>query len=780
MLKRKFFLFLPILPFICSSIIFAQDDLDVKEEVETRQNNIETITRKVSDVSDNASVAIVSAKEDDSKDSIAPETKDISKDSVSETGISEKKNVSRDNVSNDIEEKNPPKNEVESPLFVGKNNNDYNVIAQMNYCITALTKIINNKSMVVLNRESDQLINNLTMEQIIGLYDIKEFREDLLDKVSSLLITEEERNQTKRIMSMKRDAAKWGALSNALNPTMLLTGNGPGMGYQLAFNVLLTAARTAVEYRKAQGEQDIEELSAMWDLRKNDLKDFNALRKQAFKSTFAIYNKYHLKESDRLTEKTVQRFDEYISEPNPAKRLRMLLDNFDQYAQLAEYHYHVGMAYLDLKDYESAKKYFLQYEKLYKKAPIFRYDEMSGLIALARLANEKDLSDNATQELIRTAINNLPSNSPAILQCALAYIRINKTEKAFNLLRSGIDDPKASDRDILFMAVANLLPMAEKYPKEYNDILIAIEQSHSIPWDSFMTYITNRPSNGWDKILNSISFYGLDSRKLLTPWKLGINDDLGFELKKNFTLNPNNMTAYIEQHGEDKLKIQQLAFSYADGITEEDIEDVACFKANKDLKFLFVTEVEKDKVYLLKKDLNLKNIQEGSMPGMSNFSLSETDNKNIAKFCKKHAPTSSGIKIEGKGIDSIEISLPMTNDVDKELKYVPVHTSKMLGEYLHFIIGKDIHLMYKYNEETRELIPYLYGREEKFVFFNEDSKEEYYYVPKSETSQETSEQFLSATDIKQDDPVQLSSVPETEEKPSRWARMKSWFSSWWD
>lgn len=67
------------------------------------------------------------------------------------------------------------------------------VIAQMNYCITTLTNIVHNKSMTVLEHESDQLLNNLTMEQIIGLYEINDFRIELLDAVSRFEITEEER-----------------------------------------------------------------------------------------------------------------------------------------------------------------------------------------------------------------------------------------------------------------------------------------------------------------------------------------------------------------------------------------------------------------------------------------------------------------------------------------------------------------------------------------------------------------------------------------------------------
>lgn len=49
------------------------------------------------------------------------------------------------------------------------------VIAQMNSCVNTLTNIINNQSMAVLEHESDQLLNNLTVKHMVGLDDIAQF-----------------------------------------------------------------------------------------------------------------------------------------------------------------------------------------------------------------------------------------------------------------------------------------------------------------------------------------------------------------------------------------------------------------------------------------------------------------------------------------------------------------------------------------------------------------------------------------------------------------------------
>ena len=143
--------------------------------------------------------------------------------------------------------------------------------------------------------------------------EIKDFRNDLVDAISKFGITEEERLLMKRIQSIKRDNLKWNALANALNPTMLLTGNGgPGMGYQIAFQALLTAARSVVEYQSMKGEQNIEELQAMWSLRKEDLKGINKVRTDAMDILFKLYSKYKLNEFDRLTESTADLLSQYI------------------------------------------------------------------------------------------------------------------------------------------------------------------------------------------------------------------------------------------------------------------------------------------------------------------------------------------------------------------------------------------------------------------------------------------------------------------------------------
>ena len=635
--------------------------------------------------------------------------------------------------------------------------NDENVVAQMNYCINTLTSIVHNKSMSVLEHESDQLVNNLTMQQIIGLPEIRDFRIELMDAVSKFEITEEERHLLRRIQSIKRDNMKWAAISNALNPTMLLTGGG-GFGPQLAFQVLLTAARSVVEYKTMQGEQNIEELQAMWELRKEDMQTINDLRKSAHSIVFALYDKYHLSESDRLTESSANLFSEYISIPDAARRVRILEDNYDIYKRIPEYYYHLGMAYLDNGDYSKAKNNFSTYLVNYDHAPILRYDERSGCIALAMLTYDKTLSSAEKEKLISIAIKNLPSNSAAVLQCAMVYIyEFNQPEKGFQLIRAGVDDPNESDKDILFMAAANLMPFSKQYSTVYRAICDTFKNTYGITLGSFITYLIYSQGNVWEQIGNVLSFSDCYSRLWYTLWiGKSFNDNFHVLLSNKVTYSPNDVSFYLEEHSEDEIKIYLMKSNDCYSITEDDINDIDCFKANKNLKYLYVESIN-DGMYKLKPNVNLDKIIDETWPRQSEFTLSESDIEDIVDFCKEYkSPTDdteielSRYKVDSKRIDANgEFSIFFYGD---SLRYKPYHSKKQKGYYVRLIISNGFQVLYKYDNDSDTLLPYMYSDGHKYWFANSAAKQEYTYKE----------------------------VP-TQDKPSWWNAMwnslKGWFSN---
>jgi len=656
---------------------------------------------------------------------------------------------------------------------------DENVVVQMNYCINSLTNIIHNKSMAVLEHESDQLVNNLTMEQIIGLYEIRDFRVELMDAVSSFEITEEERNLLRRIQSIKRDNMKWAALSNALNPTMLLTGGG-GLGPQLVFQTLLTAARSIIEYKTMQGEQNIEELQAMWELRKRDMETINSLRKNALSTVFDLFNKYHLSESDRLTESTANLFSDYTSIIDASQRVRVLEDNYETYKVIPEYYYHLGMAYLDKGDFSKAKIHFSNYLNMYKRNPILRYDERSGCIALAMLTYEKTLSPNEKEDLIEIAIKNLPSNSAAVLQCALVYIyELKQDDRGFQLLRSGIDDPKASDKDLLFMAAANLLPIIKKHPAIYKDICDILNSSQNISYDSYVTFTVNSQTNAWKELVNLNNFSDCYYRKWYSLWFCkGFSKKFRLTIPENINFNSNNFFVYIEEHEDDRVSINQLKAYYKNAICEDDINDVKCFKANKNLKYLYVEVIEPD-FYKLKNNIDLEKIKDETWPRQSEFVLSEDDIEDIVDFCEDNMSSINLTELQFKEIEGKEFSFSILGDIDikfegDSLAYEPHHSKMQKGYYFTIVLSNGLQVVYKYNEDNNILEPYYYFDGKYRHFINVSAKEEYNYIEKpiEEEPSWWSRTWTSITSW-------FSSDSDAEEKDKEETEKSSWWSKTW-
>ncbi len=611
--------------------------------------------------------------------------------------------------------------------FAQRTTSEENVVAQMNYCIYSLTNIIDNKSMTVLEHETDQLTSNLTVENIIGLYEINDFRQDLLDALGRFQITEEERSLMRRIQSIQRDNMKWAALSNALSPTMFVSGN---VGPQMAFNVLLTAARSAVEFQTMKGEQNIEELKAMWELRKEDMIVVNDSRKSALEVVFNLYNKYHLYEYDRLTEKSAQDFSRYLQEPDPAKRARLLENNRLIFSSIADYYYHLGMAYYDAGNLTNAKKYFVEYQTRYKKAPLFRYDEKSGCIALAMLATDKNLSNIQKSELVEQALHNLPNNSAAILQCAMVYLyELNKPELALRKIIAGIDDPKATDKSVLLMAAANLFPVANKYPQLKSEICDAFKKANNISLDSYVSYLFNNQKDVWVGLSNVIKLSDTSYRRWYQLW-IGkyFDDNFRITLPSNILFNPGDIKIFAEHHSAEKVKIKEIGVNFATGISIEKINKVDCFKSNKNLKYFFFDALITDKLFLPKSNLDFEKIKKREWPRMSEFALSEDDIDDIIELLEDNMPKSRDVILECEYIDGNKTQLDSINGAavyyyGEPNGYAIHHSPIQAGIYIRFVLANGNSIMYKYDDG--ELKPYLYTNDQSIMYSSDNAKSEY-------------------------------------------------------
>ncbi|MCQ2144910.1 MAG: hypothetical protein MJY72_04140 [Bacteroidales bacterium] len=597
--------------------------------------------------------------------------------------------------------------------------------------------------MTVLNYEAYQIVNNLKMTEVRGEYELQEFRTELLSAIDKLKITEQEKEIFNRIQDLKSKNLMWKSLSSALNPTMLITGGKSGP--QIAFQAMVTAARTAVDYQATKGENEIEEIQAMWDLKKTQITAINNFRLKALNITQSLYNKYtFLGEFDRLTEETATQFIDIISEPNSSKRARLLKEKENVYKMIPEYYYHLGMAQLgddpEGKDanYDSARPYLDKYLELYAKTPIFRYDQKSGIVALTKLAYEPSLSSSKKEELINIALSNLNNNGAAILQCALVYILdLGQPQKGFDLLRSGLDN-NCTNTGAILSTISYYIDEIKKYPSTYKDVLASIDYCKTIALNEYIPFKIASEKDAWSSISNIIS--------IEKGPNINIKLDRYFDCK--------DITVYkVDYSGKDG-KIRQQDLIPEKSFTIENLKkrlDVFNEKGNENLIFAFFDPVILGTRYSVKRNLDNNNIRNREFPGAVNYN--NVDDKalnSIIEFCDKNKRQGIGMRINlsnsketvkqkekyslldqyyynsvntiskitsTEALENSNYSIVIDYFGKDSLKFIPAKLESITGNFIVIDFGDISHTIVTYKEEGASWSPFSIERNGTVIFY---------------------------------------------------------------
>lgn len=501
------------------------------------------------------------------------------------------------------------------------------VIEQMNYCINSLTTISQNKSVEVLDHELDQLLNNLTMEQMAGLPEVAEFRKQLLQSLNSVSVTQQEKEVVRRMHDNTLGRHMWKAASSVID-------------HKVVTAVLLSIARTTVDYQLTGVQQDQEELKALWELKKAQLNEVTTLRKEALELVFTLYQRFQLDEHDRLTEASALLFNQIVNERDNGKRIRLLRDNYTQFCNVSDYYYYLGMAYIDADDYEQARPQLEQYEARCNRAPIFRYNEKLGCVHLARLIFEKKLSDTEKLQLVENVQHNLPNNGAALIQCAMILMNDLKQEKhAIDLLRSGVDNPHVSDRDAIVLTLAQLMSRIKTMPEMEQQVKDAVYKCNDLTLNSHIAFVVNdHQPNIWETLPAFIQIDDAFHR----PWYFfgkSFNGEFRLLLPANFSLDRQQLAVYWERNEGQHLYITEGEPRLSMTIERKEVfDEVECFQKDPSMMYLFLSSVDGNDLLQVKPNLDYDAIQKKEMPGLKELSLDDDDLAKIIAFCKKHEP----------------------------------------------------------------------------------------------------------------------------------------------
>lgn len=532
------------------------------------------------------------------------------------------------------------------------------LIEQLHICKSSLTKIIHHSSMEVYNHEVDQLLNNLRIKEIsdLGYIEVQNFREDLLDELNKLQLNEEERDLMKKVNEMERDAMKWDAFSNALNPTLLMVGGGSPqqMISQLAFNIGVTAVRSMVEYKSAGSAQDINELKERFEIRKRDLESFKKLRVDAMKLEHKLYNRFgkdlKLAEFDRTTEEDEDNFVKTISLPNAYSRIaNMENDHFKHlFGKFVDYDYYLGMAYLDnqtAKDSAKAFKILNHFVDKAVKTPLYRKDEKLGSAALVLMPQDRS---KKVVNLIKIVEANLPTNGAALVQCAATYFELAEKihpeyeKEGLKILMRVVNDVSVSDnKNLAFLLLVNRYESVKKFGLE-NKFYNTVKGTENLDFTPYINYLWHYKvetlKNERDFITIKPSEKGFCKKML--RWNCDdFYFDITLELSKNFRFNLNEVQMYTEMYNHKsgnlnvtQYKIEEKNLFSLRELRESKAEDF--FESNPDAIYFFVKTVVPDSLYTVNESLKESEIKDCSI--FQHKFECEEDGDDLVKFWKKY------------------------------------------------------------------------------------------------------------------------------------------------
>ena len=297
----------------------------------------------------------------------------------------------------------------------------------INYYINVVSSLEQSPTIYFCESKKKEIINNLGIGQFKELPELKDILEEILNTLDQVKINEMDRELYLQVAQLKKKMQSTQALSNALSTPMSIFNVGSA-----GLNTVLTLARAGVDLAVAQQEHNIEMTQDMWNFERNNIVALDGLTNAVFLTAADVASN---NDNIDFSEKAIlrpERADEYnqlLSETDSIEFVKGLEKN-TQFKDVYDYYYHLGMGYVKLGDYATAKEYFDTFLKNYDN-PIFLKEPKIGMVALTRLLYEQnDLSLKEAEILINLMIGqgenqgHISDNDMAYLVASATYLNL--------------------------------------------------------------------------------------------------------------------------------------------------------------------------------------------------------------------------------------------------------------------------------------------------------------------------------------------------------------------
>lgn len=280
-------------------------------------------------------------------------------------------------------------------------------MSALNMAIVSLHRITSSGDRLILDREYDNIINNLRMSEINPDPELTELYREIVRVIQKGRLRDDI-----RAVIIKTDSEK-----KQKSIKEIITGN---VLRSFSINPLKWLSKLAMssasEYftQEKEAQEKAEELAqnnneSQLRLKHDELEEYDELQRKLLISSWNLMSHYHLSDNYRLTQKALAKFSSVMNESDPSKRKTMMKYLEGDFSMYAPYWFYRAKSASESGNDDEAGTYFERFSEVWRPA-------------LMKDSYQAEAMKYKIERLMRSGVNQ--DNAGEILKC-LAVMRAN-------------------------------------------------------------------------------------------------------------------------------------------------------------------------------------------------------------------------------------------------------------------------------------------------------------------------------------------------------------------
>jgi TPR repeat protein len=229
----------------------------------------------------------------------------------------------------------------------------------LNMAAVSIYQITSTGDRIILDQEYRNILNNLSIGNIEGDYEIIDLYEQILDIITYEKLRDEE---AKRFDAAYERSVK----NNMLRAASGIRAYGGNL-WSFVGSLLTSASASYFDYRFSKEEYQADLDESLWGLKRERILDLNDLRKQLLRSSWRLLRQYGLPDEYRVTEENLKLFTLALEEPDPERALVMFDTLQKDFRAYPPFWYFYGHAAQELGNNDLARQCYATFDKVHRK-----------------------------------------------------------------------------------------------------------------------------------------------------------------------------------------------------------------------------------------------------------------------------------------------------------------------------------------------------------------------------------------------------------------------------